>query len=176
MKPSTRNDGNDGLDQDGYRRNVGIVVCNRHHQVLWAKRRRGDGWQFPQGGIEPNETARDAVFRELYEEIGLVAADVQLLGHTARWLRYEVPNVYRMQYGQPQTNIFRGQKQHWYLFYLTAGDARVRLDASNMPEFEAWQWVDYWLPVDRIIAFKRQVYKKALTELEPLLQILPPLG
>ena len=68
------------LDRDGYRKNVGIIVCNDNSQVLWARRVRHDGWQFPQGGIEPRESARDAAFRELYEEIGLSPADVRLLG------------------------------------------------------------------------------------------------
>ena len=52
-------------------KNVGIIVCNTSNQVLWARRTRHDGWQFPQGGIEPRESAKQAAFRELYEEIGL---------------------------------------------------------------------------------------------------------
>ena len=158
------------LDRDGYRRNVGIIVCNNLSQVLWARRIRHDGWQFPQGGIEPKESAREAAFRELYEEIGLESKDVQLLGHTVNWLRYEVPyatNRYRHQRKRKQH--FKGQKQRWFLFKLTARESSVRLDLSDNPEFDHWQWVDYWSPIKHIVEFKKGVYQEALRELEPLL-------
>ena len=59
------------LDKEGYRPNVGIVLCNENQQVLWARRIKHDGWQFPQGGVKDDETPDDAMFRELREEIGL---------------------------------------------------------------------------------------------------------
>ena len=156
------------LDRDGYRKNVGIIVCNNARQVLWARRTQRDGWQFPQGGVEPRESATQAAFRELYEEIGLKSRDVKLLGSTENWLRYDVPYANRSRNylrGRP----FRGQKQRWFLFELISKESRVRLDRSNNPEFDYWQWVDYWRPLDQIVAFKRNVYLEALTELEPLL-------
>ena len=159
----------DWIDKDGYRKNVGIIVCNRSRQVLWARRSRHDGWQFPQGGVEPEESPRDAAFRELYEELGLVRDDVKLLGKTGNWLRYDVPYATRPQ-RYLQRRPFRGQKQKWFLFQLIARESRVRLDISEKPEFDRWEWVDYWQPLNRIVAFKRQTYKKALTELEPLLR------
>ena len=55
------------IDFDGYRPNVGIVICNRKGQVLWAKRYGQNSWQFPQGGINDNESAEQAMYRELYE-------------------------------------------------------------------------------------------------------------
>jgi putative (di)nucleoside polyphosphate hydrolase len=156
------------LDRDGYRKNVGIIVCNDLTQVLWARRIRHDGWQFPQGGIEPRESARDAAFRELYEEIGLVGKDVKLLGSTDKWMRYDVPYAPKANYYR-RTRSFRGQKQRWFLFKLVAQESSVRLDLTENPEFDHWQWVDYWRPLQQIVAFKRSVYKQALTELEPLL-------
>jgi len=157
------------IDRDGYRKNVGIIVCNGKQQVLWARRVRHDGWQFPQGGIERSESAMDAAFRELYEEIGLLAADVRLLGSTENWLRYDVPYATKSRYYR-RARQFRGQKQRWFLFKLVANESSVRLDKSNDPEFDHWRWIDYWHPLDQIVEFKRGVYKKALTELEPLLR------
>ncbi len=156
------------LDRDGYRKNVGIIVCNDQAQVLWARRIRHDGWQFPQGGIEPSESARDAAYRELYEEIGLNPEDVHLLGCTDKWLRYDVPYAPKTNYFR-RSRGFRGQKQRWFLFHLLAEETNVRLDASSNPEFDHWKWVDYWRPVQQIVDFKRAVYRRALTELEPLL-------
>lgn len=169
------------IDKQGYRKNVGIIVCNNQHQVLWARRTKHDGWQFPQGGVEPGESVLDATFRELYEEIGLVTDDVKLLGSTANWLRYDVPYAtkprqhrktrqFRGQFRSQLGSQFRGQKQRWFLFHLLAKESCVKLDTAKDPEFDEWQWVDYWLPLEQIVDFKRRVYEKALTELEPLLQ------
>ena len=93
------------LDAQGYRPNVGIIVCNNVGQVLWARRVRKDGWQFPQGGIEHKESPREAAFRELYEEIGLYPHDVRLLAATDKWYRYDVPMRKKVKAG-----CFRGQK------------------------------------------------------------------
>ena len=168
-----------GLDRDGYRKNVGIIVCNHRCQVLWARRVRHDGWQFPQGGVKPDESAQEAAFRELQEEIGLAADDVHLIGATDEWLRYEVPYAAKPRttklrlYRRPRQ--FRGQKQRWFLFRLLARESSVRLDFSSTPEFDQWRWVDYWYPPEQIVDFKKGVYQKALTELEPLMHQTEPL-
>ena len=57
------------VDADGFRPNVGIVITNRKAQVLWARRVGGyDAWQFPQGGINDDESPEQAMYRELHEE------------------------------------------------------------------------------------------------------------
>ncbi len=158
------------LDSEGYRPNVAIVVCNIKGKVLWARRSSRDGWQFPQGGVEKDETAEDAAFRELYEEVGLRREHVRLVGRTQSWLKYDVPRFHL----SARRGHFRGQKQLWFLFQLTGADSDVRLDAVSRPEFDRWRWVDYWDPVDRIVEFKRHVYQRALAELEPLVAELSP--
>ena len=57
------------LDRDGYRPNVGIILCNSHNQVFWGKRIREHAWQFPQGGIDSGESPEVAMYRELMEEV-----------------------------------------------------------------------------------------------------------
>jgi len=81
------------LDRDGYRPNVGIILCNSHNQVFWGKRIREHAWQFPQGGIKYGESPEQAMYRELMEEVGLQPNHVQILGRTRDWLRYEVPTA-----------------------------------------------------------------------------------
>ena len=70
------------IDEDGYRPNVGIIVANDHGEVLWARRVRQDAWQFPQGGIKPMESPEEALYRELEEEVGLKARQVEIVGAT----------------------------------------------------------------------------------------------
>jgi len=153
------------LDDDGYRRNVGIVLCNNARQVFWARRVRHDGWQFPQGGMQPAETAEQALFRELQEEVGLDRTHVRVVGRTRDWLHYDLPQEYRR---HRQQQPIRGQKQLWFLLELLAPEHHIRLDGSEQPEFDDWRWVDYWSPLEAIVEFKRSVYRDALEELAPL--------
>ena len=59
------------IDPDGYRPNVGIILMRSDGSVFWARRVSRDGWQFPQGGMNTDETPLEAMYRELREETGL---------------------------------------------------------------------------------------------------------
>lgn len=154
------------IDSEGYRANVGIILSNHSGRVFWARRCGQEAWQFPQGGIKEYETPEQAMYRELYEETGLSASHVELIGCTGRWLRYNLPQRYIRRYQKP---LCVGQKQIWFLLKMSCDESRVDLAATETPEFDSWQWVDYWLPPKRVIYFKRDVYKRALTELAPLI-------
>lgn len=155
------------IDSEGYRANVGIILCNQADQLFWARRIGEDAWQFPQGGIQIHETPEQALFRELKEEIGLQAEDVQVVGCTQDWIRYQIPKRYLRRHTKP---VCIGQKQIWYLLRLVGEEDKVCLNSTKHPEFDHWQWVNYWLPVKEVIPFKRKVYRQALDELAPLLQ------
>ena len=150
------------LDREGYRPNVGIILCNAKNEVFWGKRIREHSWQFPQGGIKRGESPEQAMYRELQEEIGLLPEHVSILGRTRDWLRYDVPIQWIR---REWRGSYRGQKQIWYLLRLVGRDHDISLRASNHPEFDAWRWNDYWVPLDCVIEFKRQVYERALNEL-----------
>lgn len=153
------------IDGDGFRQNVGIILCNVEGRLLLAGRAGQRGWQFPQGGIEPDESPLEAMFRELREEVGLSPQDVAVLGSTEPWLRYRLPRRYMRRDTQP---VCIGQKQIWYLLRLLAEDDAVHLGRSPRPEFDRWRWVDYWEPVHEVIYFKKRVYLRALKQLAPL--------
>ncbi len=158
------------LDRDGYRPNVGIVLVNQRNEVFWGKRAREHSWQFPQGGIKRGESPEEAMYRELHEEVGLLREHVRIIGRTRDWLRYDVPThwVRREWRGH-----YRGQKQIWFLLRLVGRDSDIDLRASSHPEFDAWRWHDYWIPLESVIDFKREVYRMALDELAPLMARRP---
>jgi putative (di)nucleoside polyphosphate hydrolase len=64
---------------------------------------------------------------------------------------------------------YRGQKQIWFLLRMVARDNDVNLRLTDHPEFDAWRWHDYWVPLDVVIEFKRDVYQRALQELSRFL-------
>lgn len=158
------------LDREGYRPNVGIILVNARNEVFWGKRIREHAWQFPQGGIKHGETPEQAMYRELFEEVGLRPEHVQILGRTREWLRYEVP---RQWVKRDFRSTYRGQKQIWFLLRLVGRDCDVSLRASEHPEFDAWRWSSFWVPLDSVIEFKREVYQLALGELSRILFRMP---
>jgi putative (di)nucleoside polyphosphate hydrolase len=155
------------IDRDGYRANVGIILCNRKNEVFWGKRVREHSWQFPQGGIKHGESPEQAMYRELAEEVGLAPNHVRILGRTRHWLRYDVPAQWVR---REWRGNYRGQKQIWYLLRLLGRDCDVSLRASSHPEFDAWRWHEYWVPLESVIEFKRDVYRRALAELASYLK------
>ncbi|WP_018982910.1 RNA pyrophosphohydrolase [Salinimonas chungwhensis] len=159
------------IDADGFRANVGIVICNKIGQVFWARRYGQHSWQFPQGGIDEGETAEQAMYRELHEEVGLRPKDVTILGVTRNWLRYKLPKRLIRQGSNP---VCIGQKQKWFLLQLNCPDADVDVLKSGHPEFDDWRWVSYWYPVRNVVSFKRDVYRKVMKEFVPV--AMPPMG
>jgi putative (di)nucleoside polyphosphate hydrolase len=155
------------LDREGYRPNVGIVLLNSRNEVFWGKRVGQHSWQFPQGGIAHGESPEQAMYRELHEEVGLLPEHVQIIGRTRDWLRYDVPEEYlrRQHATRVHRAAYRGQKQIWFLIRLIGLDSDIQLRATEHPEFDAWRWVPFWIQLDAVIGFKREVYQLALSEL-----------
>jgi putative (di)nucleoside polyphosphate hydrolase len=153
------------VDAQGYRPNVGIIICNENNQLLWAKRTAMDAWQFPQGGIKPGEDLEAAMYRELAEEVGLHADDITILGQTQEWVKYVFGGTKTTRSGE----TYVGQKQIWFLVRLLVADEKVKLDNTENPEFDEWKWVDYWHPAENIVPFKQDVYQHVLEHFEAIL-------
>lgn len=152
------------IDSDGYRPNVGIIISNGKGQLMWARRYAQNSWQFPQGGINQGETAEQAMYRELYEEVGLRQDDVKILAVSRVWLRYKLPKRMVRWDSKP---LCIGQKQRWFLLELTSNDDAVNMIGNTKPEFDGFRWVTYWYPVRQVVSFKRDVYRRALKEFAP---------
>ncbi len=149
------------IDAEGFRANVGIIICNKMGQVFWARRYGQHSWQFPQGGIDQGETAEQAMYRELHEEVGLLEKDVSIVGVTRNWLRYKLPKRLVRKGSNP---VCIGQKQKWFLLTLKCDEKDVDLLQSGHPEFDDWRWVSYWYPIRNVVSFKRDVYGKVMKD------------
>ena len=159
------------IDPDGFRPNVGVILMRDDGSLLWARRVSRDGWQFPQGGMNSDETPLEAMYRELREEVGLEVGDVEVLGSTPGWLRYRLPRRCVRANERP---VCVGQKQVWFLLRLLSDESRLRFDITDSPEFVEYRWVDFWYPHEHVVSFKREVYFRALSHLAEFAnQILP---
>lgn len=153
------------IDPEGFRLNVGIVLVNSDNKVLWAKRKGAQAagyqncWQFPQGGIQENETAHQALYRELQEELGLSPEQVKLLSEMPEWLRYFFPKPL---FFEKETAVCVGQKQRWFLLRLLVDDSHIGLDRYAEQELDAFEWVDHAYALQNVVAFKKEVYAEVL--------------
>ena len=160
------------IDKDGYRLNVGIILTNNNYKLFWGKRIKASGWQFPQGGVNIDESLEETMYRELTEEIGLTKKDVKILGVTKKWTRYTLPTHFRHRLQKPQPlPLCIGQKQKWFLLLLSSDESNIDIKAGIKPEFSAWKWIDYWEPRTQVIYFKRNVYYKVLTEFASIIKV-----
>ena len=156
------------LDKEGYRPNVGIILANRRNEVFWGKRVNQHAWQFPQGGIKHGETPLQAMYPRARGGDRPAArarahprphARLAALRGAGNWLRRDCAQA-------PTGDRSRsGSCCAW-----SGRDCDVKLRASGHPEFDAWRWHDYWVPLETVIDFKREVYRQALIELHRYLQ------
>lgn len=147
------------IDNQGYRANVAIALLNSRNKIFWGQRRNRSSWQFPQGGINKGESALEAMYRELYEEIGLRPQDVEVISSTREWFKYDIPDALI----RKKEPVCYGQKQKWFLLRLKSCESNINLSTNETPEFENWRWVNYWYPLNHVVNFKQDVYKRALT-------------
>ena len=139
-----------------YRPNAGLAVFSDKGLVFVGRRAGSRGafqWQMPQGGIDAGENPLDGAYRELEEETGLAAKNVEFLEELEPWLYYDFPAELKARLGGP----YLGQRQKWFAFRLTGSDSDVRLDLHT-PEFDAWKWSTLSDTPDMVIPFKRPVY------------------
>lgn len=144
-------------DQIRYKANVAAILRNARGRILVCERLGVDGaWQFPQGGIDGGETPEQALIREVWEEIGVQAADIKIV---------EKRGPYRYLYGNGRIKRgWHGKEQFYFLCDYTGLDAQVNVDTEH-PEFQAFRWIapeDFriaWLP-----EMKRAVYKAVMAD------------
>lgn len=149
-----------------HRPNVGLVLFNADG-LVWVGRRNGADdpwrWQFPQGGIDPGETPQAAGLRELFEETGIKADQVEEIGRIDDWLAYDYPPEVR---DDPRFARKRhlGQKQRWFAYRFLGKDSDFDLEAHGEVEFDAFRWVPLADTAAGIIPWKRPVYETVIAQ------------
>jgi putative (di)nucleoside polyphosphate hydrolase len=143
-----------------YRAGVGIMLLNRDNMVFVAQRLDNIGaWQMPQGGIDKGENPRDALWRELMEEVGTGKAEI--LDESPDWYSYDLPaDLQARLWG----GKYKGQRQKWFVLRFTGVDADINIRAHHPPEFSEWKWASHLELPDMIVPFKRDLYRRLLLD------------
>ncbi len=143
----------------GYRPNVAAIILasdyeESRHFIIARRTGVRRGWQFPQGGIDPDETPREALLRELLEEIG--TNDVDILGEYPEWIQYDFPKA-----KTTKVYPFKGQRQRYFLVQLRE-TATLDLAAFSVPEFDEYRRVTFEELFKRVSFFKRPSYRRVI--------------
>jgi len=141
-----------------YRPNVAAIILSSSYpatcEILIASRIDvKDAWQFPQGGIDKGETPKEALYRELKEEIG--TNDIEIIAEFPEWVSYDFPPAVAL-----KMPPFDGQTQKYFLVKLKKG-VKINIE-TEIPEFSQYKFVKTEKLNDYITFFKRTVYKKVL--------------
>ncbi|SFV57749.1 Adenosine (5')-pentaphospho-(5'')-adenosine pyrophosphohydrolase [hydrothermal vent metagenome] len=147
------------LKETEYRPNVSAVILSSKYpeKCEFFIAHRSDiknAWQFPQGGIDDGETPKEALFRELKEEIGY--NDIEIIAEFPEWISYEFPNVI-----SKKMYPFKGQRQKYFLVRLKE-DIYIDLNTHTTPEFEEYEFVAYQDLFKKVTFFKRNIYRKVI--------------
>lgn len=160
-------------DPSLYRPCVGMVIFNPRGHV-WLGRRAGETggniWQYPQGGIDPGETAEYAAIREVHEETGISVQDLRPMATLENELFYDLPVQYKR---TRRTKKWRGQRQIWFAARFIGDDASIDLTTHGPPEFSTWRWGDIHEAVETVVPFKRDVYARLAQEFGSLAKPTP---
>ena len=141
-----------------YRPNVAMIIVSQNYpdkKELFIAQRNDltDIWQFPQGGIDKGEEVKEALFREMEEEIGTDAAEI--VGEYPEWISYDFPEKIAK-----KMKPYKGQTQRYFLLKL-GKDAKIDL-ATKHPEFINYKFVDVDKVLDYTAHFKKPVYETVI--------------
>lgn len=117
-----------------------------------------DAWQMPQGGLDEGEDPQAGALRELEEETGIGAGQVEIVARCPVELTYDLPPDLAAKLWKGK---WRGQRQTWFLMRYTGRDEDIDIRTAE-PEFRAWKWAP---PADlpaMIVAFKKTLYEDVL--------------
>lgn len=143
-------------DKPYFRVGVGALLYYASGEIICFRRAdKPDLWQFPQGGVDAEESYEDTLWRELYEETALTRDSINSVRPYPDWTLYEYPPAL-----QPETGSIVGQVHRWYFLELQT-DATPDLDRAADKEFSDWKC----LRVADFLAlpghdFKLPMYKK----------------
>lgn len=149
-------------NEKNYRPNVAAIVLSSSYpfecKIFIAKRSDMDNiWQFPQGGIDKGESVKNALFRELKEEIG--TDEVEIIAEYPEWLSYDFPSkIVKKMYP------YDGQIQKYFLVRLKHG-ATININTKH-PEFDDYQFVSVKQIFEMINHFKKNIYVKVIKYFE----------
>jgi len=146
------------MRERSYRKGI-LAVFKNNGSILVCKRSDTKTWQFPQGGLDDQETPKETLYREMKEEIG--TDQFSIIKKLEQPICYEFPK----NFDQKIANIYKGQCLYWFLCEFKNGN-EPDLEKATTPEFSETKWqTPQWI-IDHIVYWKKEAYVTGLNKLE----------
>jgi putative (di)nucleoside polyphosphate hydrolase len=145
-------------NKEVYRPNVAMIIVSPNYpekkEIFIAQRNDlTDIWQFPQGGIDEGEEVKEALFREMEEEIG--TQDAEIIAEYPEWISYDFPPKIAK-----KMEPYKGQTQRYFVVKL---HDTTKIDlATQHPEFMNHKFVGVDEVLDLTAHFKKPVYETVI--------------
>lgn len=118
-----------------YRQGVNCIILDKDNQflVIQLQQYGSHQWKFVGGGIEGNESALEAAYREILEETNILRSDLTLIGESKHLQQYDFPKELEI------TQKFKGQKKHQFVFKFTGNKDSIVIQQSELKNYK-------WIP------------------------------
>jgi len=118
---------------------VGIVVDDDDNFLLVQMVDYSDtDWRFPGGGVNVGEKLKDALLRELEEELG--SRNFEIVKKSSLLNQYEWPDTVIISQFKKKKKVWRGQRQAQFLVKFKGKRSEINPDSSEIKRIE---WVKY---------------------------------
>lgn len=147
------------------RPNVCMLLYNSKYQLFLGERYGQPGiWQFPQGGVESEESLEENVERELKEELGIESKHIGTLLKLKATNEYEFFNPPKYAKGR-----WRGQSQTFWAVKFEGKDKDIDVSRHDK-EFSSWKWATPAEVRTQAEPVRLPGYEKAIFEFEKLVK------
>ncbi len=136
-----------------FRAGVGTVIYNDKNEIAIFKRAQQPVgiWELQQGGIDLHELPEETLWRELYEEVGLIRDDVEAVDSMPGWTLYE-----RAEPRDRESNIL-GQAHCWFFLKLKS-TTKIDLSKSLEDAASEFKWANFEHLIEITGTHKKHVY------------------
>lgn len=127
------------MDQMEYRQKSSGIIFNDDNEFLLVQlvAYGDDEWNTPGGGIEPGETPRETMIRELQEELGTDLFEI--LEESPIVNTYDFPTEV-LERLRPEGRLHKGQSQTQFIVKFLCKDSDIKVQKK---EVKRWKWVKY---------------------------------
>ena len=121
-----------------FRQGVSALIANSRNEFLVVNLVSFEPRFFavPGGGMEPGETRKEAVYRELEEELGIRPEQLELIGQSDTPVRFRFQVIKMNRDGQE----YQGSERYFFGFRLSEEDDEIK---PNREEVRSYRWVSF---------------------------------